>query len=562
MLILLLLLFLQAPTSASIEGVVTKTGTNEPVPRASVIVTRIQGQLNDVQTVIADDTGRFVVRNLAPGSHRVFAIRDGFMRAEFGQLKPTRPGMPIVLTAGETRRNSNLSLSPLAVISGRVIDAEGKPVPNAFVRASQARYSLGKRTLEMVQRLQTNDLGEFRFFNLQPGAYYVMALPAHAPLIEGDSYVIPSTSAPENRGGEPDIRLAGPEALADGVVSAAAFREEAFKTVYYPGTTDPASALPINLQPGAVFSGVELKTAKTSTVRIRGRAINGLTGQPEQSIWVSLSMPGYGTDERASSSHNDDGTFDFRAAPGTYVLTAENGIRLAAHALGLWASMTIEVRNKDIEGINLDLRPGFSMKGRIVIEGRPAGGNDPDYQRILLNLVGDNPVAGVRPEQDGTFIVNNNPLRTGSYRLHVLTLPPRFYIKSARLGPKEVLDSGFTLDAEPADTLEILVSPNSATVSATALDERQRPAPGITVVLVPDAKRRGQTYLYRNALTDAAGHVNFEGVAPGDYKLFAWEDIATDGWQDPEVIRVNDSRGVALHVNEDSRESVSVRVIQ
>jgi hypothetical protein len=66
-LILGLFLFQQASASASIEGVVTKAGTNEPVPRASVIVTRIQGQLSDVQTVTADDAGRFMVRL---GRHR------------------------------------------------------------------------------------------------------------------------------------------------------------------------------------------------------------------------------------------------------------------------------------------------------------------------------------------------------------------------------------------------------------------------------------------------------------------------------------------------------------
>ena len=68
----LLALVLQAPSGAGIEGIVTKAGTSEPVPRASIVVTMIQGQLGDVQTAVADDNGRFAIRNLTPGSHRVF----------------------------------------------------------------------------------------------------------------------------------------------------------------------------------------------------------------------------------------------------------------------------------------------------------------------------------------------------------------------------------------------------------------------------------------------------------------------------------------------------------
>ena len=75
------MLALQTPERASLEGIVTKAGTNDPVPRASIVVTMIQGQVSDVQAATTDDNGRFTVRNLPPGSHRVFATRDGFARA-------------------------------------------------------------------------------------------------------------------------------------------------------------------------------------------------------------------------------------------------------------------------------------------------------------------------------------------------------------------------------------------------------------------------------------------------------------------------------------------------
>ena len=64
------------------------------------------------------------------------------------------------------------------------------------MRVSRVAYDSGTRELNMVQRLQTNDLGEFRFFGLEPGPYYLMALPKDAPVIDGDNYLIRSTSPP------------------------------------------------------------------------------------------------------------------------------------------------------------------------------------------------------------------------------------------------------------------------------------------------------------------------------------------------------------------------------
>ena len=37
--------------------------------------------------------------------------------------------------------------------------------------------------------------------------------------------------------------------------------------------------------------------------------------------------------------------------------------------------------------------------------------------------------------------------------------------------------------------------------------------------------------------TDAMGRFHIEGLPPGDYKAFSWEDIETGAWQDPDFIR-------------------------
>jgi len=515
----------------------------------------IQGQLSDVQAATTDSSGRFTVRNLAPGSHRVFATRDGFVRSEYGQ-RGTRPGTPIDLLAGETKRNVNLSLTPMGVISGRVVDADGQPMPGAFVRVSRGTYNQGELSLNSVQRLQTNDLGEFRFFNLEPGPYYVQALPAYAPAIEGDTYVIPPTTSPDSIGGEPSVRLSLAEALAQGVVSAAAFQDETYLTVYYPGTTDQAGALPIDLKPGAVFSGLEFRTVKTRTLRVRGRVISSVTGQPDPSFTVGLSLP-YGTDQRGGSSQNADGTFDFRVPPGKYVLSGQKA-RMSTQEQDMYARMTVEVGDKDIDGITLSLNPSFSLSGRVTIEGRPVGVADPAYARVLFTLTG----LGGRPA-DSTGSFNYPTVRPGEIRFLLLRPPPGMYYKAARLGTREVLDSGFELTSQPADLLEVILSPNAATITVTVVDENQKPVQGATAAIIAsDPARRKRQDLNKSAASNASGQVVFDGLAPGEYKVFAWEEIAPGAWQNPETLRTYDSRGQSVRLIENSRENIMLRVIR
>jgi protocatechuate 3,4-dioxygenase beta subunit len=551
----LLVLVLQAPERATLEGVVTKAGTNEPVPRASIVVTMIQGQLSDVQTVVTDDSGRFTVRNLAPGSHRVFAQRDSFVRSEYGQ-RGTRPGTPVDLLAGETKRNINIALTPMGVISGRVVDSDGKPLQGAFVRVSRGTYNQGELSLSSVKRLQTNDLGEFRFFNLEPGPYYLQALPAYAPMIEGDTYVIPSTSPPDSLAGEPSIRLSPADALAQGVVSAAAFRDETYLTVYYPGTTDQSAALPIDLKPGAVFSGVEFRTVMTRTVSVRGRVISSVTGQPDPTFTVGLSLPYYGTDQRGGSAQNADGTFEFRVPPGKYVLTGQKA-RMSPQEKDMYARMTLEVGDNGLDGITLSLKPSFSLSGRVTIEGRPAGVADPDYARVLFTLTGLGAALG---NTTGPF--NYPTVRPGEIRFLILRPPPGMYFKAARFGTKEVLDSGFELNSEPTDTLEVIVSPNAAAITVTVVDENQKPVQGATAVIVSDLARRKRQDLNKSAVSNAAGQVTFDNLAPGEYKVFAWEEIAANAWQNPDILRTYDSRGQSVRVIERSKENITLRVIR
>jgi hypothetical protein len=223
----------------------------------------------------------------------------------------------------------------------------------------------------------------------------------------------------------------------------------------------------------------------------------------------------------------------------------------------MFARMTLEVGNKDIDDITLALKPSFSLSGRITIEGRPAGVADPDYPRTLFTLTG----LGARPADTmGAF--NYPTVRPGEIRFQLLRPAPGMYFKSARFGTREVLDSSFELNSQPTDTLEVIVSPNAATITVTAVDENQKAVQGATVVIVSDLARRRRQDLNKSAISNTEGRVTFDGLAPGEYKLFAWDEIAAGAWQSPEVLRLYDGRGVNIRINENSKENVTLRVIR
>jgi len=97
-------------------------------------------------------------------------------------------------------------------------------------------------------------------------------------------------------------------------------------------------------------------------------------------------------------------------------------------------------------------------------------------------------------------------------------------------------------------------------VQGVVVDEKRQPAVGVEVVLVP-ARRPARVDRYKTAVTDQSGAFTMSGIAPGDYKVFAWEAIESFAYFDESLLRLSDRQGVAVHVEESSRERVEVALI-
>jgi hypothetical protein len=262
MLILLLVAMLQAPP-ASVEGVARKAGTTEPVTHARVMLASVEGRLADTRIVETDERGRFAFRGIAAGTYRLHAQHDAFVRAA---------GRVVTVASSQSIRDLVVAMTPTGVITGRVVDEYGDPVPDVYVRAAP----VGADPKIGPYETTTNDLGEYRLYGLPPAAYVVSAAPYLAARIEEVKLgnvpptvmlVTPTRASPFAPGeGRGMISLA--QLLKTGnYIAYMALRGESHATVYYPGTTDSTAAAPIEVPPGAVVGGINFVTQATKSTK-------------------------------------------------------------------------------------------------------------------------------------------------------------------------------------------------------------------------------------------------------------------------------------------------------
>ena len=523
--------------SCAISGQVSNAATGEPVRRALVTLRRIDMSpgtttIQVSQTVATDAAGQFAMAGIAPGKYRLAAERNGFIVTQYGSRGPGKAGTLLTLEAGQKSSDLALRLTPHGVIIGRVLDEEGDPVPGANVQVARQIYAQGGKQLSRANGAATNDLGEYRVFGLPPGRYFV------------------SAEARQN----PNLPRA----------------EEEYVTTWFPGTADATAGAPIDVAPGAQLRNIDILLAKLHTVSVRGRVVSeagapgGGQGGPRTNFNVVLSarnaMGAGGTTSRGAAV-TPDGSFDFRGVtPGSYFLIAQ----VNAQGKNFAARTTIQVGGSNVEGITLPLRGGVPVSGRVRVEGETT-------QRIaslqvLLRLAetggfvfGPLPTQQVKP--DGSFQMDD--VGADRYTISFTGLPEGFYVKSVRSSNLDVLAGGLEVAGESPAHLDVVLSPNAGQVTGTVLDPNtQKAAPAMMVVLIPQEKeRRDREAFYLTATSDLSGQFTFKSVTPGEYRVYAWEDVEFGAWMDPDFIKPLESRGEAVSVTEGGRQAVQVNLI-
>jgi large repetitive protein len=506
----------------SIHGTVVDAKTGQPLKGAEVSLRSFSsGNRSEANSSVADAEGHFAFDGLAAGRYRLAASRNGYVSRD-PRMGSQRANL-ITLSAGQHADGVTLRLLPSAVIAGRVTTEGDEPVPNVSVQAMKYTYQGEKRQLTDVGTASTNDRGEYRIWGLPPGKYYVRAThPRGNTQRSGGQIYVP---------------------------------------IFYPGVSDLSRTQAIEVHPGDELTGIDVNFVLLHSVRVSGRVLN-TSSLPTKDAQVSLvSGSGSMTFTVGQASTDAKGAFEIRGVPaGSYVLIAEQFGNADPEKVARGRT-SIDVGDTNVNDAEVLIGPGASVSGRVKIEGKA----NPDFSKLTVALdaqddlssLGFAPdVSNVALHADGTFTFHDVP--EGTYHIKVQPLPDGYYLKPS--GEGDAVETGVKVGRNHAAAVELTLSTGAGRVAGSVAKDQQ-PAAGATVVLVPDAPRRGQPRFYRQATTDSGGRFTISSVTPGDYKIFSWEEIERGMYLDPDFLQSYEDSGKSVQVEEGGNLNLQLDLI-
>jgi len=426
------------PATASIDGVVVKKGTTEPLSNVDLELSRVEGTaaaplgpgVADAFAAILYSTsqglpaqgatppailapevkygktgvdGKFTFKDLKEGKYRLAAVKGGgdYYPVEYGQRDLKQRGLSFPVGAGEGKKDVKLEMSLTGVITGRVVDEDRQPMGHVVVMALTAQFQAGERKAYIERTVLTDEHGDFRLYWLGPGTYYVAATfeEPQRRTIEMQPTSPPGRTLARHRATSPVITR---QVLPDGSVI-----EEVYGVVYYGGGVDLRNAAPVEVRSGETFAGADIPmgAGKMRAQHIRGTVINGETGLPAAGAEI-LAIP---RQERPNAlvlfgTTSPTGAFDLAGAlPDQYVLTATAnstvttagivsgpvpaGVTLIGGFTSSVGYSPVDVGNSDATGIRIVTTSGFTVSGQVVIEGKSSRDAESDFARMNIGLV-------------------------------------------------------------------------------------------------------------------------------------------------------------------------------
>jgi len=509
-------------------------------------------------------------------------VKSGYISLAYGATGPGRPGLSVTVAAG-TQQTIEIAVPRGGVITGRLTDGTGQPLPGLQVRALTYRIlrPAGDRQLVEVPgtTVVTDDRGIYRIFGLASGEYAVTVRPS--PFAEAFTAGLRTVSAADVRQALADVRQSR-DRRSPGLPPAAPPRSShatepparvAFAPVFYPGTTRASQARLITIGPGEERAAIDVELEYVSVARIGGTVIGAggsgspayvrLVPDPQETLAGQTGFRGITT--------SPDGTFAFdNVPPGRYVLAARassDGATALRYDAGtaLWASTELVIDGQDILNVVLSPVAGITVEGRLVFQGQRAPPPLSELRGMGLPLtsrmVPGSPMAIIAG--DGRFTVYGMPPGTywPDFQAGIRTPLGAWWLKSIAIEGREMLDA----------PLELRTSSKGATVTFadTASDLRGRvglatgePATNCTVVVFPVDRAAWFFNSRRIAAVpvDSEGRYVVRNLPAGDYLIVARPDLDQFEWFNPLTLEKFASSAARLTLRNDEALTVDIAV--
>jgi hypothetical protein len=197
--------------TATVHGVVLSTVDQKPIPGALITL------MDSRCTMPTDDKGQFAFSGVPFGSESVSVKKPGFL-CMLMRLRPQPKCFQQVDVLASDIQVA-LTMTPQAIVTGRIVDQAGKPVENLHLNLMQKENLDGHETWRVLGQslTMTSADGIFRIANLEAGSYLMQTL---------------NTVDPQVGGGDTD---------------------HGYAATFFPGTTNLSDAKPIRVHPGEEF---------------------------------------------------------------------------------------------------------------------------------------------------------------------------------------------------------------------------------------------------------------------------------------------------------------------
>jgi len=440
-----------------------------------------------------DEDGNYRLIKVPPGSYNVTPNTPAFVvaaEASYGQ-----PGKTVTLGEGEEVHGVDFSLTKGGVITGRVTDADGRPVIEQRVTVM--------RVDERGQRLAnsysspygygTDDRGVYRVFGLPPGRYKVSA----------------------------------GEAMESGSVRFG-FGGGTYKRTFHPDVADESRAAIVEVKAGGESSDIDIKLGGTSKPFVAtGRVVDADSGKPLSNV-----MYGYGALVGQQQTLGAYGWTNNRTnADGQFRIDGLNAGRFAAFAVSTEQSdfysepAVFEVTDSDVSGLEIKVRRGSSISGLAVIE----GSNNADVLSRLSKLelrvfvqtldVSSPIVAPISIGPDGSFRITG--LRPGKVHITLATYPtpPKGFslLRVERDGVTQ--QAGIEVGSgENVSGVRVVIGYGTGVVRGQIKVQGGEPTPDLRFRIL--AHRLGdEGPMSLSTTADIRGNFRYEGLIAGQYEI-------------------------------------------
>jgi hypothetical protein len=189
----------------------------------------------------------------------------------------------------------------------------------------------------------------------------------------------------------------------------------------------------------------------------------------------------------------------------------------------MFCRIPLSVGDRDIDDLTVDLTAGATISGLIKMDSSPK----PPTSWPWLYMAGQHAVRTMSIKEDGAFTWSDVPLDVYKIRL---APAEGVYLKSIRFNGQPISTTAWDLTSGSGGTLEVILSPNAAEISGIVRDQDGAPASDRLVTLW------GPEEAPRSMPSNSDGTFHFGSLAPGEYRVVAWEEIERDWATAPEFL--------------------------